>query len=109
MTSRADDQEQTATTWLIANGWKPSPTTWTSEGGFEHPRRSRVPRAYAESVDVYDTHSIRLPKHIAVVVQAVHEQALADEVLERASWIGSTMLNISEWHAALWHRIGARP
>lgn len=95
--------EQTKTSYLLANGWKPSPTTWVREGAFEHPKRARVPRAYANG-ETYDEHAIRLPKEMAVIVQAVHEQAVMDDFANRAHWSMRAMTHVAEMVVGLWDR-----
>lgn len=76
------------TEYLIEHGWKPSPTTWSAEGGWEHFQLSGVPRVYGQSQGTYSDCAMRLTTSHALSVQLAIDSILEEDLRSRLSWAG---------------------
>jgi hypothetical protein len=74
--------------WLIAMGWRPSPTTITTGGAWEHEELSRVPtscRPWAEEQGLFDPRWIRhTTAQASAIMMAMDALAEVAIILPRA-------------------------
>jgi hypothetical protein len=84
------------TAWLIANGWRPSPTI-RDESGWEHPRLSQIPRkAFPE---LYEPGTMRMPKSAAIAIMLVLQRFEEDSTRWRMTDISYAVLGTAKFLA----------
>ena len=72
--------------YLIGNGWRPSPTTFSADGAWEHPH-IKVPHDWSVMQEVYEPGRCRMPLVAALFLQLAIERSRDDDIAQKASWI----------------------
>lgn len=83
--------------YLIANGWRPSPTIRDCSA-WEHPVYSLVPRDAFPTGGYGNACDIRMAKDCAVMVTLVL-QRLADDAPRRTSWMFESLVEVMSSYA----------